>query len=151
MQNFSQTEKTKNYVAASNALNTWLNQIMPAIKQHLKDNQISVKKDFSIGKRDKEKLDALIQNPPKPISAWFSNCQYSGLKLETKSYYQVSEHSVNYITQTVYLKEIERARDEFEILDAETVLKELIKLPELEALRDSIQSEINKIKRMANI
>lgn len=143
----------KNRIAAVNTLHQWLNDTVPGIIAHIKAHPYKVNKDKTgLFKKDKEALDALIANPP--FRAHYKFSEYSGLSLVADIHYPVKKIAsggevVNYYDAVTYLDHTNMPNpkpfEPWPIYDIKDVLNQAGRLPELEAKKRAIESEINKI------
>ena len=138
-----------------NKLNKYINQVTPQILEILQENkkgmEFNLKKDGSLNKKCKDKIDKIIGYGirPKNIRAWISTSEHHGL-LKLDIYYKNDKihYGTNYIKDHVYLWSNNRKwcdnKREF-VLKSSKVLEFTPKTTRTENQVKKAQNKINKL------
>ena len=149
-------KKLRNKVNAKNQMNDFLNKISTKLTMDIKENGLRRKIDGNLYKKDKERLDKIIESIPKPenMQAWIQ-VFLGSVKLHTKISFESGPVSVNYLEDTQYIcnldenDELERFFDwpqrPYYTLDGQ--LEKMEKLEKIEKKIEELEKEGFELER----
>jgi hypothetical protein len=133
-----------------NRVRGYINEIAPRIIEEL-EKGFSLTKDCALFKRDKERVKEVIDSK-EHFRVILKVTEYS-IYLVVDDRYRVSEHSVKYYEETVYLWNMKPNNEAYDIKSRELVETHqlesaVVELRELKEQASQIDSRISKLQRL---
>lgn len=148
--------KLSNRIEAMNAVNAFINERVPAMREYVQKNGYKYKAGTNeLFKKDREALEGFLKNAPEGINTWFNCSLHSGVSVCVKTVYAVSgdltkqgNWGAEYYERSAYLGEKGKDAPTFEpfpIYDLKEWEAEAARVPALREQIDALQSELRRI------
>ena len=148
--------KLSNRIDAMNAVHSFINERIPAMRDYVKQNGYQYKAGTNdLFKKDHDALNAFLKDAPDGIHTWFNCSLYSGVSVCVKTVYAASgaldkqgNWGAEYYERSAYLGEKGKdipAFEPFPIYDLIEWKAEAAKVPALKEQIEALQSELRRI------